>query len=281
MLILVIKFFMSLGSVPPTNWIMFAKQTVIVLVAAVALPAVLMAMFLTRKPAQTLKLRVCSVPVACAAILAACFLHPAATWLTNLVMEIYPPSGDLALLEQLMSAIFADAPGFWAILLVLALAPAILEELAFRGFILSGMQSVGNSLKAIVITSLFFGLAHSILQQSIITFFLGCILGFIAVRTKSLIPCILYHMTHNSISTAMSFATAESLQTYPVWKFLLQSTESGSFEYRLLPAILMTIAGCLLLLWFWKYDSVAAEERESRRDLSYGLDTGSVKAAAK
>ena len=79
----------------------------------------------------------------------------------------------------------------------------------------------------------------------------------------------------------MSFATADSLQTYPVWKFLLQSTESGSFEYRLLPAILMTIAGCLLLLWFWKYDSVAVEERESRRDLSYELDTGSVKAAAK
>ncbi len=235
--ILVVKFFMGLGVVAPESWLHFAKQTLIVLVAAVAMPAVLMAMFLTRNPLKSLKLSTCRIPVACAAILAAIFLHPCMTWLTNLVLAIYPPTGDLEGIQHMMSAVLADAPGFWAILLILAVAPAVAEELAFRGFILSGLQSLRNNIKAVIISSILFGAAHTILQQSIVTFFIGCILGFIAVRTRSLIPCMLYHATHNGLSISISMLEPAVMSRYPLLQIFFQPTESGGFEYALMPAL--------------------------------------------
>ena len=266
-LILVAKFFVSMGASVPMDWFQFAKQTVIVLVATVALPAVLMAMFLSRDPMRSLKLRTCRVPVACAAVLAAMCLHPAAMWLTNLVMTIYPASGDLAFAEQIMSAIFGDAPGLWAILLVIALAPAVFEELAFRGFILSGCQSLKSDFKAIVISSILFGLAHSILQQSIITFFIGCLIGFIAVRTKSLIPCILYHFVHNGISVCISMVNEQTLFQYPMLQYLLVQSSDGGFEYLLAPAIAMTLVGFMLIFWFSRYQVEAYPSADPEQEV--------------
>ena len=280
-LILVAKFFVSMGASIPHDWFQFAKQTVIVLLATVALPAILMAMFLSRDPLRTLKLRTCRVPVACAAVLAAMCLHPAAMWLTNLVMTIYPASGDLALAEQIMSAIFGDAPGLWAVLLVIALAPAVFEELAFRGFILSGCQSLKSDFKAIVISSILFGLAHSILQQSIITFFLGCLIGFIAVRTKSLIPCVLYHFVHNGVSVSISMVNEQTLFQYPMLQYLLVQSPEGGFEYLMAPAIAMTIVGCMLVFWFSRYrvdaDNNTEETMQEAIDVSAFLPKPNAK----
>jgi sodium transport system permease protein len=252
-IILVVKFFVGLGAVPPESWLHFTKQTLIVLVAAVAMPAVLMAMFLTRNPLKSLKLAPCRIPVACAAVLAAILLHPAMTWLTNLVLAIYPPSGDLAGIQQIMNDVLADAPGFWAILGVLAVAPALAEELAFRGFILSGLQSLRSNIKAIIISSILFGAAHTILQQSIVTFFVGCVLGFIAVQTKSLIPCMLYHLPHNGLSISMAMLDQHIMSDYPLLQNLFHPAESAGFEYSVIPAGLMTLAGLALIGWFWKY----------------------------
>lgn len=262
-LILVLKFFMSLGASIPENWWQFSKQTVIVLVAAVAVPAVLMSMFLTRKPVSTLKLKPCRIPVACAAILAAMLLHPCAMWLTNLVMAIYPPTADLNMMERFMSSIFSDAPGLWAVILVLAVAPAIFEELAFRGFILSGLQSLNSNFKAVLISSLLFGIAHSILQQSIITFFLGCLLGYIAVKTSSLIPCVLYHLVHNGITTSISMVTEQSFIQFPLLKYVLVESAEGGFEYAFWPAIMMVASGTLIMIWLGRHAAMPMADRES------------------
>ena len=261
-LILVLKFFLSLGAAVPEDWWQFSKQTVIVLLAAVAVPAVLMAMFLTRKPAESLKLRTCSVPMGCAAVLAAILLHPCIMWLTNLVMSIYPPSADLSVMESFMSAIFQDAPGFWAVLLVLAVAPAIFEELAFRGFILTGLQTWKSNFNAIVISSLLFGIAHSILQQSIVTFFLGCLIGYIAVKTASLIPCVLYHLMHNGITTTFSMLNEQAFLQYPLLKYILVHSPENGFEYALWPSLLMTVCGCLIIAWISRYEVESRPEQE-------------------
>ena len=250
--ILVLKFFIGLGIASnPTNWFDFAKQTIIVLVATVGIPALLMAAFLTHRPRRSLKLSTCSIPVACAAVLTALCLHPAVMWLTAGVMTMYPPTGDMHTIEQFISGILADAPGTWAIILVFALAPAVIEELAFRGFILSGLQSLGNNVKAIIISSILFGVAHSILQQSIITFFVGLVIGYIAVRTASIIPCILFHFTHNATSVLMSMVDSHTMQQYPLLGAFLEPTEAGVYQYGILPGILMATVGVLILIWFW------------------------------
>ena len=101
--ILVAKFFIGFVVQAPGSFGGFAIQTVIILVATVAVPAIMMALVLTRNPISSLRLRGCSLPMASAAILAAIFLNPLLTWFTGLVMQVYPPSGDLVQLEKVVS----------------------------------------------------------------------------------------------------------------------------------------------------------------------------------
>ena len=56
-------------------------------------------------------------------------------------------------------------PTLWQAVLLFALLPAVCEEVAFRGFILSGLRHMGHKWRAILISSIFFGVAHGMLQQ--------------------------------------------------------------------------------------------------------------------
>ena len=86
--------------------------------------------------------------------------------------------------------------------------PAVCEELAFRGFILSGLRHSGSKWWAIGLAAVFFGIAHGIVQQSLSAAILGMVVGYVAVQTGSLIPCMLFHVTWNTLGF-----TTESLAT--------------------------------------------------------------------
>jgi len=162
-------------------------------------------------------------------------------------MQIYPPSEDLMGMEAVMSNVMADAPSLLSILCIFALAPAVMEELAFRGFILSGLESMKSKWLPVILSALFFGAAHSIIQQSIITFGVGIILGIIAIQTRSLIPCILYHATHNGLSVIVS---QYKFETGPL--SLIAAENPEGFQYAVVPSILMAVIGIALLAWFLK-----------------------------
>ncbi len=249
-IILVTKFFIGLVASAPITFFDFAKQTIIILIATVGIPAVLMALILTRDPRRSLRLNACSLPAAAAAILAAIMLNPLFTWLAALVMQLYPPAGNMLAMEQVISTILNDAPGLWAILLILAVAPAVIEETAFRGFILSGLESFRNKWQAIILTSLLFGIAHTIIQQSIITFFVGVVLGIIAVQTRSIIPCICFHAVHNSLAVLLSQANPRVIENSPLLRQILFAEDGQHFQYGVVPGILMGVVGVALLVWF-------------------------------
>ena len=253
--ILVAKFFIGFVIQAPNSFGGFAKQTVIVLVATIAVPAIMMALVLTRNARKSLRLRGCSLPMASAAILAAIFLNPLMTWLTAFVMHIYPPGGDLVQLEQAVSGILSSAPGMWAIILVFAVAPALIEEIAFRGFILSGLQSLRNKWQAIVLSAILFGIAHGVIQQTMITFVVGMILGVIAVQTRSIIPCMLFHLTHNSLAVLLSSAKSSVIGNSFVLSQVLHTDNGESYQYAIVPGILMSVIGVLLIVWFIRLDA--------------------------
>ncbi len=81
--------------------------------------------------------------------------------------------------------------------------PSIVEEVIFRGFLLSGLLSIGiRESKANMIQAVVFGLIHalppneltiiSILSTSM-QMYLGYLIGKIYLSTKSLTPCIILH----------------------------------------------------------------------------------------
>ncbi len=87
----------------------------------------------------------------------------------------------------------------------LALAPAIIEELCFRGFLFSSLSRVLSPTGVIVTTSLIFGLFHVLtgnallVERFIPTTLLGLLLGWIAYRTGSVIPGMVMHFVHNAL----------------------------------------------------------------------------------
>jgi sodium transport system permease protein len=264
LVILVCKFFIGFVAHTPDSFLDFARQTVIILVATIGMPAVLMAMMLTRNPRKSLRLNSCTIPMACAAVLAAILLNPMFTWITALVMQVYPPGGNLMLLEQVIARILSDAPGLWAMLLVFAVAPAVIEEVAFRGFILSGLESLKSKWQAIIITSLLFGIAHSVIQQSMITFFVGMFIGVIAVQTRSIIPCILFHAVHNGLSVLLSQANGVLIESTWLSKILVTS-DGQHYQYDLVAGIGMTVIGLSLMFWFLRLPKQTSQNRLSEK----------------
>jgi membrane protease YdiL (CAAX protease family) len=99
-------------------------------------------------------------------------------------------------------------PTSWS--LSYAIVPGIFEEVAFRGLIITCLMTKYKPKTSIVISSLLFGLAHSVNvlfgQDIIITlaqlgfaFFLGILLAYIVLKTNSLIPAILMHYLLDAI----------------------------------------------------------------------------------
>ena len=92
----------------------------------------------------------------------------------------------------------------WLILLA-ALVPAIWEELAFRGFILSNLQRHFSAPVAVVISSVMFGLFHfsnlfgnwddmgSVVAGVIAATTLGLGWGYVVVRVNSILPAMGLH----------------------------------------------------------------------------------------
>ena len=91
------------------------------------------------------------------------------------------------------------------IVLAVIMAP-IFEEIVFRGIIQIGLINKGmNPATAIIIASVVFGLVHANPWQFVGAVLLGCVLGFVYHRTKSLLLPILLHAFNNLCSSILIF----------------------------------------------------------------------------
>ena len=205
-LILIIRFFMtstmggvsSLAELQRIDVMVFLRQQTVFLLVTVFAPAMIMTFLLTRSPRETLQLKrppLLSLP---AAALLAIALMPMIVALSAGVNSIYEPSAGV---ESMMVALDAKLDGadlVW-VLLVIAAVPAICEELAYRGFILSGFRHTGYKWRAIGLSSLFFAITHPFVPQQINAFLLGLVLGYIAIQSGSIWPAMTYHLVHNGV----------------------------------------------------------------------------------
>ncbi len=103
--------------------------------------------------------------------------------------------------QEAMARIQSGNEPTWLLIVVYALTPAICEEIAFRGFILSGLARGGRLAIAIVISSMMFGIVHMIPQQAFNAALLGLVLGLLAVYSRSLFPAITFHFCYNALAT--------------------------------------------------------------------------------
>ena len=91
--------------------------------------------------------------------------------------------------------------GFFWIVVINSVMPAVWEEIAFRGLIQGKFGEVVGHKEAILLTSILFAIIHINFLSWIYLFFLGIVLGFLRHYTKSLWPCIVLHFMHNFVVT--------------------------------------------------------------------------------
>lgn len=123
----------------------------------------------------------------------------------------------------------------WGVIVVALLTP-IVEEFVFRGAILRKLQQAFHQQSpwiAIAISALLFGLVHGNMAQMPHAFLLGLLLGWLYVRTNSLIPSILFHITINSSTIILNYTlpnaeTSKLIDTFGGNALLLWSSLSLS-----------------------------------------------------
>jgi sodium transport system permease protein len=86
----------------------------------------------------------------------------------------------------------------WVELLVMAVTPAVCEEVLFRGALQRSLAPRLGSARAVVLTAVAFGLFHLSIYRFVPTTLLGVVLGVIAQRSRSLWPAIVFHATSNA-----------------------------------------------------------------------------------
>lgn len=276
-----LKIFLQGVAPHPVDWSSFVAHTLIVLGGAVALPAILLAIVMTKNAAQTLQMQRTTFPMLVGAgAMAVCF-HPLIVTFQQWVMTLYPLTVDPGQMQSLLQNILDGSPGMWAILLLMAVTPAICEELAFRGFILSGLKHALKPLNAVVITAILFGAMHGLLQQSIVASATGIILGFVALRTGSLWPCMIYHATHNALTLQFAFLDPELLAQSRFLSFVLEvqvneQQELTGLSYAPLPAAFLIICGMWIAMSLKTYHAASTNGTAGR---SLGSVTPSVSEA--
>lgn len=98
-----------------------------------------------------------------------------------------------------------SVPEFLAIVLVIAVTPAICEEILFRGFVLSNLEKVTKRTAAIVLSGLVFALFHFHPFNLIPLAVLGIYLSFIVYHSGSIYTAIVCHFINNFISALAVF----------------------------------------------------------------------------
>ena len=123
----------------------------------------------------------------------------------------------------------------WYSLLLMALLPAMVEEVAFRGLIYNGYKKSGDIKGAIIYGSLLFGLFHMNINQCCYAFFMAIMFTFLYEATDSLYATIIVHFMFNGMSTVIQYISFSSDK--------LKNTETTYVNYSLAQKMQVIVSG--------------------------------------
>jgi sodium transport system permease protein len=223
--------------------------------ALLATPALLMGIMLTTSVRKTFRLMWPRWNVFAVALVLPLLLHPVAMELLSFLQGRLFHRLDPSLQEKLGAMM---GQPLWLVLLGAAVAPAVCEEIAFRGFALSGFSRSGRVWLAIVLSAMAFGLIHMIPQQVFNGALLGIVLGLIAVRSGSLLPTVCFHLIWNTLGVLHGrlgeLVDVPALVETPVLKWFVV-LDGHSVGYRWPTLLIGAASSAALIAWLVKQPS--------------------------
>ncbi|MGN6547012.1 MAG: ABC transporter permease subunit/CPBP intramembrane protease [Aureliella sp.] len=251
LIILVAMFFSQFIAGPSDlTWQTLAERAVVTQIGLILTPCLLMAIFLTRSLRQALRLHRVPLDHLAAAVILGLALHPSYVLLGQAISNTLQIGAET---QQVLNAVgrLINAQPLWSVLLVLAVLPACCEELTFRGFIFGGLLRNNGVMRAIILSALFFGLAHSFLQQSIAAGIMGLLLGMIAWRTGSVVCTMLIHVVNNSLSISLGWMSDRELALPGSFDWMVR-IDNGQWHYQPAWITLSLVVALAMLVVLWR-----------------------------
>jgi sodium transport system permease protein len=117
----------------------------------------------------------------------------------NVLQErvIGAPEAVVQSADMMAAALAEMSPG--KVILLIAVTPALCEELLFRGFLLSAFFGAGRKWIAILVSAAIFGTFHFLLFKIPVTVGLGIVLGYLCWQSRSILPGMIAHLLHNTV----------------------------------------------------------------------------------
>lgn len=158
-----------------------------------------------------------------------------AEFFTSKIPITGPFFGDLyKMFSELMEKVSGSVPTM--ILMTVVLAP-IFEEIIFRGIIQRGLMNKGwEPWKAIGFSSVIFGIVHGNPWQFVGAVLLGCVLGLVYFKTKSLLLPMLLHAFNNLCNCLLIIYSktesfSDSFNVSEWWLLAIGIALFGTFYY--------------------------------------------------
>lgn len=164
--------------------------------------------------------------------------------------------GDFGYVDVGISLPSMDGFGFLGVLFVVAVLPAVFEEIMFRGVLLNGLKSFGKT-GAVLLCGALFALYHQNPAQTLYQFCCGVAFALIALRAGSVLPTVFSHFLNNALILTLAKFGVES---FPVPVAIVLLTVS---------VICLTLS--LVWLFFWdkkeeeKLEMQAVDKSERKR----------------
>ncbi len=119
------------------------------------------------------------------------------------VLGYFFPDNSQSLNEEYLQLL--NGVPFWAALLLIALTPAVCEELLFRGYMFTAFRRKMSIGKAIIFVSVLFAISHMSLIKILPTALLGAALAYAVYCSDSIFTSSLMHFLNNGFSVFLLY----------------------------------------------------------------------------
>ena len=155
--------------------------------------------------------------------------------LTSFVSMLFPTEAEMVS-SGLMNELMSDNE--LLTFAVVALTPAVCEEMLFRGFLFSAFRGRYKIVVSVLLTAVIFGVYHMSIVRFFTTALLGAALAVIVYYSDSIFPAMVMHAINNGIAVLQMYHPDAMENVFP----LFAVEEPGIME-----SIVVSTMGILLL----------------------------------
>ena len=150
---------------------------------------------------KTLRLNKISIKHSILIVFITLLMYPIAISANTLLMLLMSLIGNLNI-PQLPTA--TNTNEYMILIFIISISAGICEEVFFRGFILPGYENLGKK-KAIIFSSILFGIFHFNLYNLLGPIVLGLVFSYLVILTDSIFAGIIGHITNNGFAVTLGF----------------------------------------------------------------------------